>query len=350
MAKKMRAIIKKKGEFGAVLDEVAIPEPTSDEVLVKVKATSICGTDVHIYEWNPWAQGRIKRLPQILGHEFAGEVVEIGSCVKNIKVGDYISAETHIPCYHCKACLVGQFHICENLKILGVDRDGSFAEYITIPESVAWVNDRSIPPEIASIQEPLGNAVYTTTVTDVFGQSIAIFGDGPIGLFATGVARTAGATRVITIGMMPFCLDIAKKMGADATINITEVDDVARTVIDTNGGEKVDIALEMAGVDKAVSDTFNVVRKGGRVSAFGILPGEITIDYNNALVFKGTTVYGINGRLMYETWCKVRNLLSSKRLDISPVITHKFPLEDYAKGFELMLEVPKKVGKVVLFP
>lgn len=349
MADKMKAVVKKNGEFGAIMEEVSIPKPKSDEVLVKVKATSICGTDVHIYEWNEWAQSRIKP-PQILGHEFAGDVVEVGKCVKNIKVGDYISAETHIPCYHCKPCLTGQFHICENLKIVGVDRDGCFAEYAVIPESVAWVNDRSIPPEIASVQEPLGNAVYCTTVTDVFGQSVVIFGDGPTGLFATGVARVGGATRIITVGMMPFCLDIAKKMGADATINITEVKDVAEAIIEANNGEKADIVLEMAGAEKAVADAVKVLRKGGRMSAFGVLPGEVTIDYNNALVFKGATIFGINGRLMYDTWTKVRNILSSGRIDITPVITHKMPLDDFAKGFELMLDVPKKAGKIVLFP
>ncbi|MFH1454536.1 MAG: L-threonine 3-dehydrogenase [Armatimonadota bacterium] len=349
MEGKMKAVVKTKPAAGAELIEVDIPKIKDDEVLVKVQATSICGTDVHIYNWNKWAEGRIKNIPQVLGHEFAGEVVEVGKNVKNIKVGDYISAETHIPCLMCKPCLTGQQHICSNLKILGVDCNGCFAEYAAVPEVVCWKNSKDIPPEFASVQEPLGNAVYTTLVEDVAGKSVVIIGEGPTGLFAAGVARIAGATDIFMVGKHPYRMDIAKKMGADHLLFLDKCD-VVKEVMDKTDGIGADVVLEMAGSQQAIEDGFKMVRKGGRFSAFG-LPGEpLKIDYSNGIVFKGVTVYGINGRLMYDTWFRVRNLLKSKRLDISPVVTHKLPLSEFKKGFDLMTTRPKVCGKVVLIP
>lgn len=348
---KMKAVVKTRPEPGAELVEVDIPRIEPDQVLVRVLATSICGTDVHIYEWDGWAQSRIgaDRLPQILGHELAGEIVEVGSAVRTIKPGDYVSAETHIPCNHCPQCLTGQMHICHNLKIFGVDRDGCFAEYATVPEQVVWKNDRSIPPEFASVQEPLGNAVYCTLVEPVTGRTVLVVGDGPTALFAVGVARAAGAARVVLAGMEPARLDIARRMGADHVINVLE-EDTVQAILDSTRGIGVDAVLEMAGNQKAIDAAFRCVRKGGRVSAFGIPSKSITLDWNSAVVLRGVTVYGINGRLMFDTWISVRNLLASGRLDISPVITHKLPLADYAKGFDLMMKSPKTCGKVVLFP
>ncbi|MEW6686889.1 MAG: L-threonine 3-dehydrogenase [Candidatus Edwardsbacteria bacterium] len=345
----MKAIVKTKRDFGVELKEVEIPQIKEDEVLVKVKATSICGTDVHIYEWNEWAQERIKRIPQILGHEFAGEVVEIGKNVTKIKIGDYISAETHIPCGYCVQCLSGQQHICHNLKILGVDTDGCFAEYAAIPEVVAWKNDKSIPWEFASVQEPLGNAVYCTLVEPVAGKTVLIFGDGPTALFATGVAAISGASYVILAGMEPVRLEMAKKMGADKVMNVTK-EDVEKIIFELTDGIGVDVVLEMAGAQKAIEQGLKVVRKGGRFCAFGLPPGNITIDINNGIVFKGLTLYGINGRLMFDTWIKVTNLLKYKKIDISPIITHKLPLEKFEEGFSLMMKSPKTSGKVVLLP
>ncbi|HUU46731.1 MAG TPA: L-threonine 3-dehydrogenase [Acidobacteriota bacterium] len=348
---KMKAVVKTRPEIGAELIDVDMPRVDPDQVLVRVLATSICGTDVHIYEWEPWAQSRIgaERLPQILGHELAGEVVEVGAAVHTVKPGDYISAETHIPCGHCPQCLTGQMHICHNLKIFGVDRDGCFAEYAVVPETVVWKNDRSIPPEFTAVQEPLGNAVYCALVEPVAGRTVMVVGDGPTALFAVGVARTAGAARVVLAGMEPARLDIARRMGADQVINVLE-DDPVRTILDTTGGIGMDVVLEMAGNQKAIDAAFRCVRKGGRVSAFGIPSGSVALDWNNAVVLRGVTVYGINGRLMFDTWITVRNLLASGRLDISPVVTHKLPLSDYAKGFDLMIKSPKTCGKVVLFP
>lgn len=349
MKGKMKAVVKTKPASGAELIQVDIPEIKPDEVLVKVKATSICGTDVHIYNWNKWAQGRIKNIPQILGHELAGEVVKTGAEVKRVKIGDYVSAETHIPCDNCIQCLTGQRHICSNLKILGVDCNGCFAEYIAVPEVVIWKNSSKILPEVASVQEPLGNAVYTALVTDITGESVAIIGDGPIALLATGVVKSAGAAPIFMIGKHPYRMEIAKKMGADHLIFL-EKTDPAEYILKYTNNIGVDVVLEMAGSQKAIEDTFKIVRKGGRVSAFGLPSELVTVDYTNGIVFKGVTVYGINGRLMYDTWFRVRNLLESGRLDITPVITHKLSLEDFDKGFELMNKRPKVCGKVVLIP
>ncbi len=349
MAEKMKAVVKTERAEGAEYIDVDMPKLAPDEVLVKVKATSICGTDVHIYQWDEWSQGRIKNIPQTLGHELAGEIVEVGKAVTKAKVGDYISAETHIPCDNCIQCLTGQRHICGNLKILGVDCDGAFAEYIAVPETVIWKNDPSIPPQFASVQEPLGNAVYCTLVEPVVGKSVLIFGDGPTGLFAAGVANVAGAGRVMIVGRHPFRLDIAKKMGADVLINGHE-DDVEAVVMDHTHGVGVDVVLDMAGTQVAIDQGFKLVRKGGRYSAFGIASGRVDWDINNGVVFKGVTIYGINGRLMYDTWYQVAGLLSSGRLDISPVVSHILPLEEFKEGFSLMMTRPKVSGKVVLFP
>ncbi len=349
MAKKMIAIRKMERDVGADLVEIDIPIPGPNDILVKVHATSICGTDVHIYNWDKWSQNRINNVPQTLGHELAGEVVEVGSQVRKLKKGDFVSSETHIPCDTCIQCLTGQRHICNNLKILGVDMDGCFAEYCIIPEIVAWKNDPSISHDFASVMEPLGNAVYCTLAEPVAGKTVAISGDGPTSLFAAGVARVSGAVQIYHIGMEPARLEIAKKMGADITINIKDENPVEKILALTDG-VGVDVVLEMAGAAKAVETGFKILRKGGRFSAFGIVPDSVTIDYNNAIVFKGSTIDGINGRLMWDTWVKVTNFLKFKRLDISPVITHKLPLKDYKEGFKLMTGEPKTCGKVVLIP
>lgn len=349
MTEEMTAVRKMKKAPGAELVRVAIPDVKPHEVLIKVKAASICGTDVHIYNWDEWSRNRIKNIPQTLGHEFAGEVVEKGSSTERLEIGDYVSAETHIPCESCVQCLTGQRHICSNLSILGVDIDGCFAEYAVIPEKIAWKTDGSIPPEKACVLEPFGNAVYCTLAEPVAGKTMAILGDGPTSLFASGVARAAGAVQIFHIGMEKARLDIARRMGADVTVNIREQNPVD-VVMDATDGTGVDVVLEMAGAAAAVKNGFDILRKGGRYSAFGILPGGIEMDYNNALVFKGSCVLGINGRLLWDTWVKVTNFLKYERIDISPIITHKLPLEDFEKGFGLMTAEPKTCGKVVLIP
>ena len=353
----MKAVVKTKPELGAEWQEKPIPKPRPDWVLVKVRATSICGTDVHIYKWDPWANGRIgaKALPQILGHEVAGEVVEVGPECKRIKVGDYISAETHIYDPGDLTSMLGAFHVGMHMKILGVDFDGCFAEYFALPESICWPNDRSIPPEIATIQEPLGNATYAVLGedADVAGKTMLITGDGPISLFAIGVARTVGVGKIIHFGKYDVNMKIGKRMGADIQMytNKTNSKERLQAVLDQTGGNGVDIALEMVGSQDSVDDCFACVRKAGRITAFGIASeATLPIQYNNGIVFKGCQIHGINGRKIFDTWYRNRNLLANGRLDPTPVITDMFPLGEFANGFNKMLERPRTSAKVVLFP
>jgi threonine 3-dehydrogenase len=353
----MKAVVKTRPELGAEMQDKPVPKPKSDWVIVKVRATSICGTDVHIYKWDPWSAGRIgeKALPQILGHEVAGEVVEVGAHCKRIKVGDYISAETHIYDPGDLTSMLGSFHVGTNMKILGVDYDGCFAEYFALPESICWPNDKSIPPWVATIQEPLGNAAYAVLGedADVAGKTMVITGDGPISLFAIGVARSTGVAKIIHCGKYDFNMEIARKMGADHQLytNKTTPKERLEFVLDHTDGNGVDIALEMVGSQDSINDCFAMVRKAGRVTAFGIAPeSPLPVDYNNGIVFKGCQIHGINGRKIFDTWYRNRNLLASGRLDPTPVITNIFPLSEFTTGFEKMLERPRKSAKVILFP
>lgn len=350
MTGKMRSIVKVKDGPGLEMQEADIPQITSQEVLIKIKATSICGTDVHIYDWNPWAQGRIKR-PLRIGHEFCGHVVAVGSEIRNFKEGDFVTSDSHIPDGTCPICRQGQAHICANLQILGVDRTGCFADYIALPEISLWKNDPGLDPAQASIQDPMGNAVYTTLVEPVAGRSVIVFGDGPTGLGAVGVAKAAGASTVFHVGKYPTRLDIGRRMGADVTLNVTTPGmDVVREVLQATGGWGVDVVLEMTGSQRAIDEGFAVLRKGGRFSVFGIPPSPVIIDFNKALVFKGARVYGINGRVLWETWYQMAGLLKSGRLDFTPIITHRLPFDDWQKGFDLMTAKDRQAAKVVLYP
>ncbi len=357
MQGKMKAVVKTKPELGAEYLEVDIPKLLPDWVLVKVRATSICGTDVHIYKWDPWSAGRIgaKALPQILGHEVAGEVVEVGNECKRIKVGDYISAETHIYDPGDLTSLLGVFHVGTNMRILGVDTDGAFAEYFMVHESVCWVNDKSIPPEFATIQEPLGNACFAVCGydNDLLGKSMLITGDGPISLFAIGIARTAGVAKIIHFGKYDFNMEIARRMGADIQLytNRTIPEERLEFIMDNTDGNGVDIALEMVGSQDSIVDCFAGVRKAGRITAFGIAPeSPLPVDYNNGIVFKSCQIHGVSGRKIFDTWYRDRALLASGRLDPSPVITHMYTLENFEEGFRRMIERPRVSAKVILFP
>jgi threonine 3-dehydrogenase len=356
MAEKMRAVVKTRPALGAEMIEVPMPKLGADDVLLRVQATSICGTDVHIWKWDPWAENRIGKgkLPQTIGHEMTGEVVEVGSHVKRVKVGDLVSVETHIPCGKCIQCYSGQQHICADLVILGVDRDGTYADYIAIPERVCWVNDPSIPPEFASIQEPLGNAVYAVLGenNDVAGKSMVIVGDGPVGLMATAVARAVGVTQIFLVGLFDFNLELGRQLGADHILRGDRDEDGRRAYVrDRTDGAGADIVLEMAGAPAALADSFKYLRKGGRLSAFGVMSeSTIPVDYNNGIVFRGAQVHGINGRIMWDTWLRVRNLLASGRLNLGPVITNLLPLTDFATGFEEMMKIPRTSAKIVMFP
>ncbi len=349
MAQTMIALRKTARARGAELQEIPIPEIKENEVLIKVHASSLCGTDVHIYEWDPWAESRIKTVPYTTGHETAGTVVKAGRAVTRVKEGDVVSVETHIPCMHCKQCMTGQMHICANLEILGVDRDGAFAEYLAVPEVVLWKNDTSIHPDLQSIQEPLGNAVHATLIEPVHGKSVVVLGDGPIGLFSVGVARAAGATQVFLTGMEPFRLDIGRKMGADRVIDVTKENSI-EIVKAATGGLGADVVLEMSGAPRSMQDGIAMLRRGGRYCFFGLFRDNLVPTPLNDIVFNGGTFYGINGRLMFDTWFTLSNMLATKRLDVTPVVTHKLPLTSFAEAFELMTETPKKAGKIILFP
>lgn len=350
MQGKMKAVAKMKPQVGMELVEWDIPQVGPLDVLVKVKATSICGTDRHIYNWDAWSQNRIK-TPLIIGHEFCGHVVEIGSRVTLLKEGDFVSAESHIPCMVCPVCRAGQPHICANLQILGIETLGCYADYAVIPEVIAWKNAPDLDPVMASIQEPLGNAVYTTLAEPITGQSVCIIGDGPAGANAVAVARASGSGKIYHICKYPFRMGISRTMGSDVRFNINNpaVDPVKEILKDT-GGIGVDVVLEMTGSQQGFNDGLKVIRKGGRFSAFGIPSGPVEIDVANGLVFKGARMLGINGRLMWETWTQMAGLLNFGGLNPLPVVTHKIALEDFQQGFDAMNAPDRKCGKVVMFP
>jgi threonine 3-dehydrogenase len=342
----MRALCKTRPEPGAELIEAPIPEVGPEDLLVKVRACTICGTDLHVYNWDPWSQSRIK-TPLIFGHECSGEVVERGRNVREIQVGDYVSLETHITTedsYQTKIC---QANVDPGVKILGIDRQGSYAEYVSVPAKVAWKNPADMAPEIASIQEPFGNAVYTVLSAPVTAKTVLVTGCGPIGLWAVGIAKAGGAKAVYATDINPLRLDLARKMGATLAINSSEEDPVGVIKRET-GGIGVDVLCEMSGNWRAIKQGFAALRNGGRVSMLGIPPRPIEIDLANDIVFKGATIYGISGRLIWETWYQTQALITSGMVDPSPVITHRFKLEEFAQAFDLMNE--GKAAKVALFP
>lgn len=355
--KGMHAVVKSKRAPGAEVTTVDLPKIGRNEVLVRVEAASICGTDVHIWDWNEWAQKRIKKVPLIFGHEFCGRVVEVGAGVTSVSVGDYVSAETHIVDGTCYQCQTDRMHVCRNMQILGVDRDGVFAEYVALPERNAWKNDPKLDPGIASIQEPLGNAVQTALpkdhVEDIAGKNVAVLGCGPIGLMAIAVVKTLGASRVFATagGLNKVRIGLAKKMGADMVLSAKEEGkSVTERILDETDGNGVDVALEMSGSSTALSQAFEILTPGGRISLLGLFDASVTLDFNNAVIFKAATVYGISGRRMFQTWHQVRGLLSDVgfRDKIASVITHRLPMRNVEEGVELINS--KKAGKVVLEP
>jgi len=351
----MKAVVKTQKAPGAELLEMPLPEIKPDEALIKIKVASICGTDVHIYNWDSAAQVYIKNVPQILGHEFAGEIVKTGKKVKKFRVGDYVSAETHFFCGKCAQCRNGQRHICETEKgkIFGLSCDGCFAEYAAVPERILWKNNPRLAPEIATLQEPLGNAVYCALGDydkNLKGKKVLIFGDGPAGLLAAGVAKAEGARFVTLVGRHQKRLEIAGKIGADITLNEEENNATELLSQLLNIGKGFDVALEMAGSKNARDLAIKSVRDGGRLSLFGIDTDPFIIENSGQYVRSAKKIIPITGRLIWRTWRETKRLLESGLLDITPVITHKFPLEEFEKGFRAMTERPKVSGKVILIP
>ena len=341
----MKAVVKTQPGPGVSVTQVAEPVPTPDEVLVRVEATSICGSDLAMYDWRPWVAARMA-TPRVVGHEFCGVVEQVGARVEHVKVGDFVAAETHVVDNTCRQCLLGEYHVCENVKLLGFDRDGCFAELVAIPAQNAWVTDRSMPLEVASIQEPFGNAVHSTTRGNLRDQAVLITGCGPIGLFCIGIARAEGARVVIATDVSDYRLDLAKKMGADLCIDSREGDPVA-AVIAAAGGE-VDVALEMSGNALAIQQALTALRPGGWISLLGLPAAPVTLDLNELVIQKGVTVYGIFGRRMFDTWEHTRRYLGGGLVDVSPVITHRMKLDDIEEAMRLLHH--GECGKIVMTP
>jgi threonine 3-dehydrogenase len=319
----MQAIVKEKRAPGLTVTTVPKPAPGPGEVLIAVRHAGVCGTDLHIADWDPWAQGRIKP-PIVIGHEFAGEIEALGEGVTGLRKGQLVTAEGHIVCGHCLQCRTGNGHICKNTRIIGVDRNGAFAEYIVMPTTNVLTLS-GIPTEVGAIMDPMGNAFHTVLTAEIPGSTVFIVGCGPIGCFAVGIARAAGATKVIASDVNPKRLALAEKMGAHVTINAAK-DDVVKTVIGETGGEGADVVCEMSGVPSALHQAFAAVRMGGRVQLLGIPKGDVPVDFANEIIFKGITIYGVIGRKMYETWHQMRRFLTGGQFDPRPVITHRFPL------------------------
>ncbi len=346
MPDSMLAVVKPEPKAGAEVRDVKIPAFGRTDVLVKVKVASICGTDLHIYEWDRWAQNRI-HPPLIPGHEFCGEVVAFGDEVTSVKIGDFVSAEMHVACGKCLQCRTGEAHICQNVKIIGVDTDGAFAEYVVIPESNIWKLDSAIPQEYASILDPLGNAVHTVLAGEIAAKTVAITGAGPIGLFSIAVARAVGATTIFAIEINQHRRRIAKEMKADFVIDPSK-EDAANIMMEKTGGLGVDVILEMAGHPDSIRIAFDIVRRGGRISLLGLTSKPISLNFSEDIIFKGITIQGINGRRMYQTWYQMTALLKAGKLDLHPVITDRISMKDFPKAMERLKT--GEASKILVYP
>ena len=346
MPSSMLAVVKTEAAPGADVRDVKVPEIGLPDVLVRVQVASVCGTDLHIYNWDPWAQHRI-HPPLIPGHEFCGEVAAVGAEVTTVREGDFVSAEMHVNCGKCYQCRTGEGHICQHVKIIGVDADGAFAEYVRIPESNIWKLDPAIPHEYTSFLDPLGNAVHTVLAGEIAAKTVAITGCGPIGLFAIAVARAVGATTVFAIEVNQYRRKIAKQMKADYVLDPTR-DDVKQIVFDRTDGMGADVVLEMAGHPDAIRTAFDIVRRGGRISLLGLTSKPVSLDFSEDIIFKGITIQGINGRRMYQTWYQMQALLKAGKLDLHPVITDRLSMKDFSKGMERLRT--GEASKILLYP
>jgi len=340
--KTMQALVKKHAREGLWLEEVPMPTIGINDVLVKILRTGICGTDLHIYQWDAWARKTIP-VPLVIGHEFVGVVVEVGSNVKDFHPGEIVSGEGHVVCGHCRNCLAGRRHLCKDTKGIGVNRPGAFAEYLALPMSNVWVHDPAIPRDIQAIFDPFGNAVHTALSFDVLGEDVLVTGAGPIGLMAAAVVKHAGARYVVVTDVNPYRLELARRMGATVALNVREgsLADVQKKL---GMREGFDVGLEMSGNPAAFRDLLTNMCHGGKIAMLGIPAEEMPIDWHT-VIFNMLTIKGIYGREMYETWYKMTVMLQSG-LDISPIITHRFPWTEFEKGFEVMRT--GNSGKVVL--
>jgi threonine 3-dehydrogenase len=346
MAGTMKALRKMQAAKGLQMDTIAVPLIGPADVLVRVKTASICGTDLHIYGWDRWSQGRIKP-PVTLGHEFCGTVERVGDEVRAVKAGDFVSAEMHVNCGHCHQCRLGEAHICQNLRIIGIDQDGAFAEFVKIPASNIWKLDAAIPEHYGAILDPLGNAVHTVLAGPIAGQTVLVTGCGPIGLMSIAVAKACGSSTVFATETNEKRRAMAKKMGADVVLNPAAEDAVAKILAETNG-TGVDALLEMSGNPTAIRQGFKSLRAGGRASLLGIPTESVPLDLVNDVIFKGATVQGIYGRRMYETWVQMTALLQAGRLNLEPLFGERASLDKFENAFTLLQN--GLAGKILLYP
>ena len=338
----MKALAKTQPKEGLELIDAPVPECGDHDVLIRVALTGICGTDVHIWNWDEWSQKTIP-VPMVVGHEYVGEVVAIGQEVRGFAVGDRVSGEGHITCGHCRNCRGGRTHLCRNTTGVGVNREGSFAEYLVIPAFNAFKIPDDISDDLASIFDPFGNAVHTALSFDLVGEDVLITGAGPIGIMAAAVCKHVGARHVVITDVNEYRLDLARKMGATRAVNVMneKLEDVMAELGMTEG---FDVGLEMSGVPSAFNSMLSTMNHGGKIAMLGIPPSSMGVDWNQ-VIFKGLVIKGIYGREMFETWYKMASLLQSG-LDISPIITHRFPIDEFQQGFDVMGS--GQSGKVIL--
>jgi len=338
----MKALVKSRREPGIWLEEVPEPKTGPNDVLIRVKRSAICGTDMHIYNWDNWAQRTIP-VPLAVGHEYSGVIVEVGSEVRGFKIGDRVSGEGHITCGHCRNCRAGRRHLCRNTVGVGVSRAGSFAEYLALPAVNAFKLPDAIDDEIASILDPFGNATHTALSFGMVGEDVLITGAGPIGVMATAVARFVGARHIVVTDVNDYRLALAKKLGASRAINVTR-ESIDETMKELGMEEGFDVGCEMSGNPAALRELIRTMHHGGSVALLGIPPGDTAIDWNQ-VIFKGLVLKGVYGREMFETWYKMASMLQSG-LDLRPVITHRLPIAEFQRGFEIMGS--GQSGKVIL--
>lgn len=339
----MQAIVKPKAGPGVIWQSVPLPTPGPDDVLIKVEATSICGTDAHIYNWDPWAAERVKP-PLIQGHEFAGEVVEVGANVRGLQTGQLVAVESHVVCHRCHACRTGNYHVCQKTEIIGVDRDGCFTEYVAIPAWNAWPVSPGTPPRIATLMEPVGNAVFVVSEAQVAGKSVAVLGCGPAGLAAIAVARAMGAAYIVGTDLRQTRRELAQKLGADLSLDPTQWD--GRAGLPPSVADRgVDVVLEMSGNNAAIRQGLRLLRTEGTMIAFGLPGKEIALNWGEDLIMKAITIRAVVGRRLWQTWYRLQSLLETGQLDLSPLITHYFKLTEFEQGMQAMVNGDS--GKVV---
>jgi threonine 3-dehydrogenase len=343
----MKALMKTKKAPGAELSNVEVPDPGPRDVLIKISAAAICGTDIHIYDWDPYAQARIKP-PMVFGHEGCGEVIGVGSQVTTLQPGDFVAVETHIPCGMCYQCQTGAQHICQDMAIIGVHTDGLFAEYSKIPVACCWKLPKNTNPDLGAILEPIGVAVNGILKEDINNKNVAVFGCGPIGQFGLAAVAAWGANKIFAVEPIPYRLDMARRLVPRAVFLNPSEGDTVQAILEATAGKGVDVALEISGDSKAINWAFKVVGKGGRVSLIGLPPNPVELDLTSDIIYKEIRVYGSTGRLMWQTWHDTQKLLGSGQFDPLPVITHRFRLEEYDEALKLARS--RQAGKILFYP